>query len=88
MVVANILVHEPFQVAFIQHNHMVEQIAAAAADESFCNAVLPGAFERSANGFYAKGFRRSQDLSTENGIAVVDQIARRGIVWKRLAQLL
>ncbi len=67
---------------------MVEQVATAVADEALSNAVLPGAFERSANGFHAKDFRRCQDLSTEGGIAVVNQIARRGIVWKRLAQLL
>ena len=38
--------------------------------------------------FTPKDFRRCQDLRTEGGVAVDDQIARRGIVWKRLAQLL
>ncbi len=74
--------------ALTQDDHMVEQITTTVADETFCNAILPGAFERSANGFHAKDFRRCQDLRTESGIAVVNQIARRGIVWKCLAQLL
>ena len=88
VVVANILVHQPLQVALVEHDHMVEQVAAAVAHEALCNAVLPRAFERSANGFYAKDFRRCQNLSAESGVAVVNQIARRGIVRKCLAQLL
>ncbi len=58
------------------------------AYESLCNAVLPRAFERSANGFHAKDFRRCQDLSAESGVAVVNQIARRCVERKCLAQLL
>ena len=88
VVVANILVHEPFQMMLIEHDHMVEQVATAVADEALSNAVLPRAFERSANGFHTKDFRSCQDFSAKSGIAVVNQIARRCVERKCLAQLL
>ena len=56
VVVTDVLVHEPLQMALVEHDHMIEQIAAAVADEALGNAVLPRAFERSANGFHAEGF--------------------------------
>ena len=46
--VANIFVHEALQVAFIQHDHVVEQIAAAGAYPSFGHTVLPWASEAGA----------------------------------------
>jgi hypothetical protein len=76
VVVANVFGHEPFQVALVEHNNVIEQVAAAGADESFGNAVLPRAFERSANRFYVEYFRSLYDLSTEGGVAAVNQIAR------------
>ena len=86
VVVTKVFDHEPFQMAFVQHNHMVEQIAAAVAHEALCNAVLPGAFEGRANRFCAEDLRCLRNFSAESGVAVVNQIARRGIVWKRLCR--
>ena len=34
VVIANVLGHESFDVAFVEHDYMIEQIAPAGADES------------------------------------------------------
>jgi hypothetical protein len=88
VVIADVFGHEPFQVAFIQDDYVVEQVAAAVADEAFGDAVLPGTLEGSANRFNAEHFCSLYDLSTESGIAIVNQIARCGVVREGFAQLL
>ena len=37
----DVLVHQPFQMPFIQHDHLVEQIVTATADPALGDAVLP-----------------------------------------------
>ena len=46
MVIANVLRHEPLQVASVDNNNMIEQLSAAATYPSLCNAVLPWATNR------------------------------------------
>ena len=75
-------------VAFVKHDDMIEQVATAVADEALSDAILPRAFEGSANGLHAKCFRRCEDLSAEGGISVVNQIAGRRVERECLAQLL
>ena len=41
VIVADVLVHQAFQMPFIENDHMVEQIAAAVANPALGNAVLP-----------------------------------------------
>src|SRR6266481_7988179 len=41
MVVADIVAHEPFQMPFVQYDHMIEQVAAAASHPTLRHAVLP-----------------------------------------------
>jgi hypothetical protein len=41
VVVADVLIHEAFQMQFIENDHMVEQIAAAVADPALSHAILP-----------------------------------------------
>jgi hypothetical protein len=35
VIVADVLVHHVFQMAFVEHNHMVKQILTAGADPAF-----------------------------------------------------
>src|SRR6266446_6176001 len=51
MVVADIFAHESFQMAFIEHDHMVQQVAAAASHPTLCDSVLPRTAKRGANRF-------------------------------------
>jgi len=43
----NVLGQQPFQVAFIEGNDVVQKVAAAAAHPALRDTVLPGAFEGS-----------------------------------------
>jgi hypothetical protein len=88
VVIANVFGHEPFQVAFIEHDYMIEQIAPARADESFGHAILPGALERGTDRLHVKGLCGFYNLGVEGGVPIEDLVARRGIIGKRLAQLL
>ena len=88
VIIADVFVHQPFQMALIEHDYMVEQVAAATADEALGDSILPRALERSANRFHAKCFCCFDDLGAECGIAVVNQITRRGVIRESLAQLL
>jgi thiamine biosynthesis protein ThiC len=45
MIVDDLFVYQAFQRALVQYDHLVEQVAAADAEESFGNAVLPGTVE-------------------------------------------
>ena len=75
VVIANVLGHELFDVAFVEHDYMMEQIAPAGADESFAHAILPGALECGANRLHAKGLCGFYDLGVEGGIPIKDQVA-------------
>lgn len=88
VVVTYVLVDEAFQMPFIEHDHMVKQIAAAVANPTLGHAVLPRALERRSDLFDSKNLDCLDDLGAEDRIAVVDQILWRSIVRERLAQLL
>jgi hypothetical protein len=42
VVVTDVLVHQPPQMAFIQHDHLVEQISAAASDPALSTPFCQG----------------------------------------------
>ncbi len=88
VIVADVLVHQAFQMAFVQNDHMVEQIPAAVSDPSFGHAVLPGTSEAGALGLDAEALNGLDHLCIETGATVEDQILRCGIVRKGLPQLL
>ena len=80
VVVADVLVHQAFQMAFIQNDHMVEQIAAAVANPALGNAVLPRTSITCPLGLDAKDFHGIDQFLIELRAAIKDQITRRGVV--------
>jgi hypothetical protein len=88
VVVADVLGRQSLQVAFVKHDHMVEQITTAVPDPALGDAILPRASEARLLGLDAEVLYRAGDLFVEVLGAVEDQITRCGIVRKRLAQLL
>ena len=72
MVTANVFGHQPFQVAFIQHDHMIEQVAAAAAKKALSDAILPRVFERCSFRFHFKGFNRIDNFCSKNSVLVMN----------------
>jgi hypothetical protein len=49
VVVADIFAHQSLQMPFIEHNHMVQQVAAAASHPALCDAILPWTAKGGAN---------------------------------------
>ena len=49
VVVANILIEQAFQVAFVNCDDVIQEITPATPYPTFCNAILPRTFERSAD---------------------------------------
>jgi len=42
VIVANVVGHQALQMTFIQHNHMIKQVATAISNESLGYSILPG----------------------------------------------
>ena len=49
MVVTDVFREQPFQMAFIERDDVVQQVTAAASNPSLGDPILPGAFKGSAN---------------------------------------
>ena len=88
MVIADVLVHQAFQMAFIESDNVVEQIAAAVADPTLGDTVLPRTAETGSLGPNAEALYRVDHFFIELCAATKDQVAGRRIVRERLAQLL
>jgi hypothetical protein len=88
MVVMDVLVHQALQMALIEHNHMVEKLSSAGADETLGYTVLPGAPNRNANRRSTKILDSLKNLALESVLAIEDEILRRRIVWEGLTELL
>jgi len=82
MEVLDVITHQPLEMAFIEYDDMVEQIASAAADEALSNPILPRALERCADRFDPDDLYSFHNFGIEDGVAVVDQIFRSRVVRK------
>jgi len=84
MVVAHIFIHQPIQMALVHHNHMIDQVAPAACDESFGNSILLGASNLDSNQSDTQVLRRFQNLVIERVLAIKHEKLWRGVVRKSL----
>ncbi len=88
VIIMDVLVQQSFQMPFIEHNHMVEQIPTAVTDPTLGRAVLPRAAETASLGLDAKAHYGIDHFIVELRAAIKDQIAWGRVVRERLAQLL
>jgi len=88
VIIADILGHQPFEMSFVENNHMVEYVPPAISDKSFRDAILPWTAEAGLLGRDSKALYRFDDLTIEVGCMAKDQKPRRGVVRESLAQLL
>src|ERR1035437_4716173 len=88
VVIADVIIHQTFQVLLIQDDYMVEQISAAVADPAFCNSVLPRTSETGPFGLDSEALYGIDHLRVELCTAIKDQVAGRRVVKECLAQLL
>lgn len=88
VIVAKVLVHEAFQMAFVKYDHVVEQIATATPHEPLRNSILPRALETDPLGLSAKTLDCLDYVFVEIRSAVEDQVAWCGVIGKGFRQLL
>src|ERR1039457_1500743 len=88
VIIADILTHEPFQMALIHNDHMVQQFAAATTDPTLRHTVLLRTSETGPLRLDTEALRRVGHLRVKNRVAIKDQIAGCRIVRERLPQLL
>ena len=88
VVVADILIEQPFQMTFVDCNDVIQQVSSTALHPTFRDTVLPRAFER---GPYRPDLQRSNgcpDFQPVFRIPVEDQIPGSHPERKRFPQLL
>src|ERR1035438_5952687 len=88
VVVTNVFVHQTFQVAFIDNDHMVEQVSAGAADPTLGDTVLPWTSEAGSLGLNVEALHCFDYFATEVCTTIKDQVSRGRVEGKCLAQLL
>lgn len=88
MVVVDEFVHEALEMAFVEQDHMIEQVATAGANKPLRNAILPRALEARSLGLNPEALDRRNYVFVEIRPTIEDQVLRRGIIGKRLADLL
>ena len=64
VVVANILREPAFQVAFVNCDDVIQEIAPATPYPTLCDSILPRTFERSAERIHPQGSNRCGDLQS------------------------
>ena len=84
VVVANVALYKPDEMPLPEDYDVLNKLPTTASDPALGGSVLPGTAVRDANRLRAHRFDELDHGGTEYGIAVEDQISRRGVVWKRL----
>jgi hypothetical protein len=88
VIVVHAFGQEALQMAVVEDDDMIEQVAPAVADESLCYSILPGASNRNSNRAHSQTLRGFQNLPLERVLAIKDEKLRRGIVGEGLPKLL
>jgi hypothetical protein len=88
VVVTDVLIQQAFQMPFIHNDDMVKQIAAAVANPTLGNTVLPWTLETGPLGLNAKALHGVDDFLIEARAAIKDQVAGRRVIGKSFAKLL
>jgi hypothetical protein len=88
MIVVDVSGQQSSQVALVESDHVVQQIASAALHPTFGEAVLPRTLKRGSDGVDLHGSNSSHYLEPILCIPVEDQESGCRLVGKRLPQLL
>ena len=70
VVIADVFVHEALQMALMENNHMIEQVATTGADPALGHAVLPRTAEAGSLGLDAEALYRADDFLVEIRAAI------------------
>ena len=76
MIVGDVIANQTAQVRFIEGNHMIEKLTAAAPDPALGNSVLPGTRMACAFRFYATCFQPFDNLGPKFGVSIQDCVLK------------
>jgi hypothetical protein len=88
VVIANVVSKKSPQVAFVESDDVVKQIAAAASHPALGNAVLPRALNGSLHANDVHGPNRRGHVPTVLGVVIKDEELGRGLIGEGFTQLL
>ncbi len=88
VVVAEVAVQTTTEVSLIQHDHMVEELAADGADHAFDEGILPGRTGRRENLGDEHALHPSPKLAAVDAVAIAEEITRRRVIGERFDDLL
>jgi len=86
-VVRTIERHQPLHARFVEHDHVIETFTSSRSNKSLDERILPRRAGRREH-FVDAHRRRSGPQAVERVIAIVEQISRRLVPRKGLAELL
>jgi hypothetical protein len=86
--VRDVRAQQPQQMLFVEHDHVIEHLATAAADPGLGDTVLPRTAIRRADWVHAHAAQGRGDGGAENRVVVEEEVRGGGVVQKSLAQLL
>ena len=84
LVIADVVADEAAKVLFIQRDHMIENVSAAAPDPTFCGSVLPGRLNARPLWFKSGGLQEGNNICVEDRVAIQDDVAIRSLRRERL----
>lgn len=88
VVIVNVVSKKSLQMAFVESDDVVEQIAATASHPALGNPVLPGTLDRGLHASNLQSANGSRNIQSILLIVVEEQEPGRGLVGKCFAQLL
>jgi hypothetical protein len=88
VIVRDVIREESLQVARVQWNHVIEQLAATASYPALSDTILPGTPNRGSRTAYFHRADCGRDIQTILGVMVEDHKLGSGVVRERLSQLL
>ena len=88
VVVLHVRSDQPVEMAFVQRDDRIEQLAPATADPALGDAVLPGGLDARAPRVQAGGLHEPSDIASKRRVVVEQHEAVRTIARKQVPQLL
>ena len=88
VMVTDVRVHEPDQVALAKDDYVLEKLPTAASDPALRHGILPRTAERDAARSRTHCLYETYHRGTEDRVSIEDAAPRRTVEGKRFAQLL
>jgi hypothetical protein len=80
VVSGDVFVHQALQISLIEHDYVLEQVAAATPDPSFRNSILPWTLKTGAFGAHTEVLDRGDNTFAQVGGSIRDQIAESRVI--------